>query len=153
MSLIPSKRQHHFRPLCHLYLFILVFIYLSHPACGAAWRMPPALHAGGNGPPGTGPPIPGVLAQPRIRNVSLWPRTALSGQWDGANLENVGSGPISVRILDASRDRSALFPKTGGHWQNSMVPFGSIYSWGLIWGYHVKGHALPLSTFLFSIRA
>lgn len=83
MSLIPSKRQHHFRPLCHLYLFILVFIYPSHPACWAAREMPPALCVAGSDPPGSSP-HPRVLAWPRDVAAAPWPRIALCWlvRWD-----------------------------------------------------------------------
>lgn len=83
MSLIPSKRQHHFRPLCHLYLFILVFIYPSHPACWAAREMPPALCMGGSDPPGSSP-HPWVPSWPRDVAVAPWPRAAQCwlARWD-----------------------------------------------------------------------
>lgn len=135
MSLIPSKRQHHFRPLCHLYLFILVFIYLSHPACGAAWKMPPALHVGGNGPPETSPPF---LGSWHSQGVGMLPygqgllcvASEMRQTWEKWGQDSL----LSVGVSDTTRARSALFPRTGG----SLAKFYGSFWMRLLLGTHLR---------------
>lgn len=143
MSLIASKRQHHFRPLCHLYLFILVFIYLSHPACGAAWRMPPALHVRAMAPLGPAPYSwgPGIAKEWEChlmaKDCSKWP-----GRWGRPGKCGVrthfcqGFGCHQSQKCPLSKDWGSLEKFCGAFWMYLLL--------GTRLRVHVKGHAHPL---------
>lgn len=99
--------------------------------------MPPALCMGGSDPPGSSP-NPWVPSWPRDVAVAPWPRAAQCwlARWDRPG--KPGRTPPPPMASDTTRASGPPFPRLGCHWQNPMVSFGGIQSFGDLFE-----HAVP----------